>query len=1583
MNQIQNWLQNTNDKQLVVKQHKTKPSAKSCSCDRTTFPEGLGRILTTINLQPKLILCSFIFFSNAPAYSQINPDNTLGAESSRITPNVVINGANADKIDGGAVRGSNLFHSFSEFNINDGQRVYFGNPAGVQNILTRVTGGQASNILGTLGVDGNANLFLINPNGILFGQNARLDIRSSFVGTTANAVQFGNQGIFSATNPQAAPLLTINPSALLFHQINSQPITNQSQAAAGISPAGENVTGLRVADNQNLLLIGGNINLDGGGLRAYGGNIELAAINAPATVGLNIANNLPSVTIGDDVERGDISLSNGTEVNVRGADGGGIKIYGRNVNLTGESKLRAGIETGLGTANSQGGDILINATGTTTLTDSSLIANVIQQRAFGKSGDVNISTGSLNLDKDALINVSTIGQGDAGNIFIQAADTVSLNSNTGIFSSVTYGAIGNGGSVNIKANSLNLSDNAKIETNVLAAYQEFPVGQGNGGDININVGSLSLNQGIINASTSGQGNAGNILIQAQTAVSLTNNSGIYSYVDEGGLGNGGSIKIQAGSLSLIEDSEIDTRTFGKGNGGNIAVNAREGISLDGFGNDSNLFTRIISAVGNSAVGNAGDIELTTNNLSLTNSAYVSSSTLGQGDAGNIIINARDTISFDTDADAYSLIGAKAVGNGGDIQVKTGTLLLTNGSQISTNVLGQGNAGNINVEASDTIQLDGFITREFNGDVGDVTSGLTSSLLIGGVGKAGDIQVKTQSLFVTNGASLTTSTSGKGDAGNITINASDRVTFAGFSGKSLYNSQASSTGDERSIGNGGDISISTGTLLFQNGGSLQAFNNGQGNGGNIFVDAANTITFDGIGKSGLPSNASTYAYNGDAGSIQAKTGALFLTNGGYMSAVGFGLGKAGDIKIDARNSVKVDGVIRDVGLYNGSVVDAESSLSTSLLRGEGKGGDIEITTGSLTVSNRGILSSSTSGKGNAGNITINARDTVTFDHVGNAGSVALDNAIGNGGNIRINTGILFLTNGGTVNTFSAGQGNAGSIFIDTRDRVFVDGVGNQRLVSGAYSFATNSGNGGEIQVNTGTLSLSNGGNFSTFAQRNAGNITINARDAVIFDGVTNNNSPSGVLSYLINGGEGKGGDIQITTNSFTARNGGQLISSTFGKGDAGNITINARDTVTFDGVSSNGIPSSAFTTVENQAEGKGGEIYITTNSFSASQGGSISASTFGKGDAGNITINALDTVSFDGVSSNGIPSGAFTTVENQGEGKGGDINLITGSLSVRGGLISSTSLAKGDAGNITINARDTITLDGAGRGNIINLDSVENPSTFSGVFSSVTNRGTGKAGNTKINAAELRISNQAGIAAATFAGDGGNISLDIGDLLLLRNGGFISTTAGTAQAGGNGGNIAINSPFFVAVTNENSDVTANAFTGKGGNVNINVQNIFGIEARPKLTNQSDITASSQLGIQGQITITQPQIQPPQKLLELPTGIIDASTQFAQTCPRDYNAKPLGSFVVTGRGSLPPNVLEPLALTTSLSPLASLDGESVNKVSNASSQVNVSESQPIIEAQGLVITADGKMMLVAEAPTATPAATSSSAMCPGSE
>ena len=216
------------------------------------------------------------------ALGQITPDNTLGNESSVVT-NFNINGIVIDLIEGGAIRDSNLFHSFSDFNVAEFAGAYFDNPAGVANILSRVTGGNVSNILGTLGVLGNANLFLINPNGIVFGPNSRLDVGGSFFGSTADSVLFEDGTVFSAKNPNETPLLTINiPSGLQYGE-NSGSI--RAQGISGFLSLFQGL-GLRVQPGKTLALVGSDITLEGFFLEARGGRIELGSVAGPGMVSL-------------------------------------------------------------------------------------------------------------------------------------------------------------------------------------------------------------------------------------------------------------------------------------------------------------------------------------------------------------------------------------------------------------------------------------------------------------------------------------------------------------------------------------------------------------------------------------------------------------------------------------------------------------------------------------------------------------------------------------------------------------------------------------------------------------------------------------------------------------------------------------------------------------------------------------------------------------------------------------------------------------------------------------------------------------------------------------------------------------------------------------------------------------------------------------------------------------------------------------------------------------------------------------------------------------------------------------------------
>ena len=225
-----------------------------------------------------------VLFNISPKNSvlaQIVPDRTLGAESSVINPNVNIEGILSDQIEGGAIRGTNLFHSFEEFNVREGQGAYFVNPVGIEHIFSRVTGNSVSQILGKLGVLGNADLFLINPNGIVFGSNATLDLKGSFLATTANSLIFEDGTQFSVTETSSPPLLTISiPVGLQFRETTGS-ILNQSQVLSQTSGLG-----LEVQPGKTLALVGGNITMQGGSIAAPSGRIELGSLAGTGQVSL-------------------------------------------------------------------------------------------------------------------------------------------------------------------------------------------------------------------------------------------------------------------------------------------------------------------------------------------------------------------------------------------------------------------------------------------------------------------------------------------------------------------------------------------------------------------------------------------------------------------------------------------------------------------------------------------------------------------------------------------------------------------------------------------------------------------------------------------------------------------------------------------------------------------------------------------------------------------------------------------------------------------------------------------------------------------------------------------------------------------------------------------------------------------------------------------------------------------------------------------------------------------------------------------------------------------------------------------------
>ncbi|NJL11139.1 MAG: filamentous hemagglutinin N-terminal domain-containing protein [Calothrix sp. SM1_7_51] len=638
---------------------------------------------------------SAIFCSGNYALAQITPDSTLGDNPSKITPDINIKGIPGERIDGGAVRGANLFHSFQEFNVGESQRVYFANPVGIQNILTRVTGSSTSKILGTLGVDGSANLFFLNPNGILFGDNARLDIAGSFLGSTANAIQFSERGFFSATNPEnPSPLLTINPSGLFFNQLGLGKIENSS-----LAPAKDNLFGLRVPDGQSLLLIGGDITINRGGLNARGGRIELAGVLGAGTLDLNIDGNNFSLSFPENLAKADIFLTNASYVNTSGEGGGEIRVWGRQIKLSEGSQIAA---TTLGSKAGRGltvnADELVELKGTTT--DNRLSSGLFTQTAgTGDAGNLTINTKHLLVENGARVLTGTFSSGNGGSLTVNASESVQMTGATGI----------------------------------------TPFGS-----------KFSSRMGSDTGSWFGSRLYRNPLV-AQTALT----------------GKGGNVTITTKELRLLNGAQIGVSIRGKGDGGDLTVNASESLQLIGFdpsdGTPSGLFSQT------QGIGNSGSINISTKELTMENGGQVRGVTFAAGKTGNINISTERL--FVRNANSGVKNDTWGTGNAGNINIETNTMGVIN-SQVGSIVGGKGKAGNLTIRAAESVDVSGKIV--FAGI--ENPAGLFAQVNVTGEGSGGNLTVETQRLRVSNGGKVQVATFGQGDAGNLTIRAAEVEVF---------------------------------------------------------------------------------------------------------------------------------------------------------------------------------------------------------------------------------------------------------------------------------------------------------------------------------------------------------------------------------------------------------------------------------------------------------------------------------------------------------------------------------------------------------------------------------------------------------------------------------------------------------------------------------------------------------------------------------------------------------------------------------------------------------------------------------------
>jgi len=1439
-------------------------------------------------------LTSFILASLNSAKAQITPDGTLGAESSVVTPNQIIKGIPSDRIDGGAVRGGNLFHSFTDFNIGAGRGAYFTNPGGIENILTRVTGSNVSNILGTLGVLGNANLFLMNPNGIIFGQNARLDIRGSFAATTADSIKLGENGLFSASNPQSSNLLTIKPGALFINALKNQQaeIKNQGNLT---TDAGRNITlfGGNVTNTGILTAPGGTVQLTGANTLKIRGNIDTTTlllntnnltiaednngtIDKTTLKGLSGNTNLIFQAANDIIIHplSDNSLNlangNGSITFTADVDGNGIgnfqmdiadtiKTNGQSVEIKGVNLTVGNIDT-----NSEmgGGNIKLTATGGNISTQFLNSSSSSNSGIAGNGGDISLVSAQGNISTFGQLYTYSNSGGNGGDISLFAQGDIStyneLDSRSYSFSGGDISLVSAQGNISTFGQLYTYSNSTPGGDISLEAAKDIRVGRiisnslnSSGGTIKLISGNSISIEGLVNSRTNicsqdniCNGNSpvgGNIYLKSPLIIS--NNKSVL--VDIDGLGTGGNLIVETDILTLQggDDAHLGTKTIGLGTGGNLIVNAKEVNLINGGGLQS--ITQ--------GLGNGGDINLTTNKL------------LIQDNRNNRIFQTGITTASQPNIDS---IISKFVTN----------------FELTNDDFKTGKGGNIIINASESIDMignrPGATSLEFN------LEGAKS--------------------FLDLSAGITTGTLGTGQSGTLTINTKQLTTQ---DGAGIFTGSIS----PKFIPNIFPTSIPSAVNHQFN--QLDRLTK--------FFLSLKRITPDSI-ISNIYAQLSNFSDAGNGGSLELNAHQIKLQGAGGLATLSVSSGNAGNVITKAKQ----------ISLQDGSVI-AVSAFGT------GNASNLNITTNQLSINNGSQVIAGTIDKGFGGNINIAASEAIdvigtSFDGK-NSSSIftgAENNSRGNAGNITLNTPNLNIKDGARIGAQTKGAGTAGNIFINNADFIDISGVNTFGINSGLLSSSENlnSGNGGAIIINPsnpqGILHLSDGGFLSVLTQskNDGGQIGINVNTLNIQSG-------GQIISTAATGSNGKAGNINIVAND-SINIGGQktpqsqnnpinpnqginsgLFALTEGTGNAGNISITTQNLNITDGVK---ISASTINS------GKGGNINLNTNTFTATNGAQFLTTTSGNAQAGNINLIVKDNITLDGIN-----TGLFANTEPGSTGK---------------------------SGSITIDPQTFIIRNGAGIG--------------------VNSQGSGEGGDISLQAGLLSLNNQAFISAETASNQGGNINLAINDLLLLRNNSRITATAGTDQAGGNGGNINIKTPFIVAVPQENSDITANAFAGNGGKINITTNALFGLEFRPQQTQRSDITASSQFGLAGDVQINTPDVDPTKGLVELPTNLVDPSQQIDNSCKPGSNQSQ-SSFVVTGRGGLPLSPTQPLQDTSTLVQWVKPGTSSQNsaKIENQPQATAVTTTSPvsppaIVQASGWVVDANGNIYLVAQVPQVTP-------------
>lgn len=1093
-----------------------------------------------------------LLLAAAPVPAQVITDGSLGPAQSLAGPDFAITA------DLGRIAGANLFHSFRRLNLSSGQSATFSGPAGIANIFSRVTGG-ASTIDGTIrSTIAGADLFLVNPAGIMFGPNARLDVSGGFHASTATSIDFEDGARFWANTASDSQFSTAAPAAFGFISTASGPITVQSGAA------------LNPGSGQPVTLAGNGLEI-AGQVQTVSGSIRLSSLASPGNVPLDIT----QPTTGT---RGEVAIVGG-QVRLLGPGPGIVRVEAADLTLDAGNIL----SVNAGGADATGG-ILVESASVTGRNGAQIATTTA---GSGKSGDVSVNTGTLSLSEASVIAADTVATGDGGRVAVTAdsidlSGSAEIHSNTGTFAVPAFGgdvggvtvavsgainltgqgsigstsfAAGNAGPVIVSADSIRAIGTIDPVTQAVAGIGSVTIGSGNANDVTVSARTIELrSNATITASTFGAGDGGSVSVTADSILlaglpnsfetGIQSNSGdVITGQNNVQLGAAGNVLVQTSTLQVLDFASVASNAFGQNPAGSVTVRATDITAAAETVNDGQpvqlLFTGIFtnSQPTATAAASGGTVDVSANTINVLGTASISASTFSPADGGEVRVVGGDIRISGRFAAQSAGIASQALNSGaaGKVTVNANNLLIEKNGVLNSGTLSGGTGGEVVANISGSLTINGANNALQTGIIADV---VPVAFGVSSTGSAGNITVNapTATITLTNGGTISSSTFSKGNAGDVAVFA-DTINIAGVPGgfdtgilsRTVPEPRGGNLVGDPFVGNGGSVTVVAGDINLSRNGLISSTTFSNSPAGNVSVTANRMLTIVGLDNGALTGiSSSTFFLGndspskiGDAGSVTVSAGGIDIRPFGQINSSTATIGRAGSVSVDA-------GWITITGTQ--SLLGNDATTQTGIFSGAGvtaTGDGGSVTVGSaerkpdITVNQFGSIQAATAGTGSAGTVTIDARTLNVIGRNARISSDALRLFAGAAGDVAVRADSVRVANGGAISssTISGFGGDGGDVRIEAAS-LTVAGAGQVSATSRAPIVDLGRpGDAGSVAIFVGALTLTSGGSVTTIALNSGGGRMVIAVDDIA-------QLIGGRITSTVSSGAGNGGDVNL-------------------------------------------------------------------------------------------------------------------------------------------------------------------------------------------------------------------------------------------------------------------------------------------------------------------------------------------------------------------------------------------------------------------------------------------------------------------------